>query len=141
MRRYLLDTNAAGHYINRRHGIRERALAEVARGNRIGICVPVLGELWFGVEASVSRDRNLQRLMAAIADWTIWPYDTAAAKEYGRVAAELKRIGRLIQQIDMQIAAIALVLGNCTVVSSDGGIKAVAGLSVENWAAMSAITP
>jgi hypothetical protein len=47
MKRYLLDTNAAGHYINRRHGVRERAMAEVARGNRIGICVPVLGGLWW----------------------------------------------------------------------------------------------
>jgi hypothetical protein len=45
MRRYLLDTNAAGDYINRRRGIRERAIEEVTRGNRIGICTPVLGEL------------------------------------------------------------------------------------------------
>lgn len=37
MRRYLLDTNAAGDYINRRHGVRERAIAEVLRGNRLGI--------------------------------------------------------------------------------------------------------
>ncbi len=59
MRRYLLDTNAAGDYIKRRRGIRERALTEVRRGNRIGICVPVLAELWFGVENSASRDRNL----------------------------------------------------------------------------------
>src|SRR5437588_11810166 len=107
MRRYLLDTNAAGHYINRRRGVRERAMAEVARGNRIGICVPVLGELWFGVENSASRDLNLQRLMVAIADWTIWPYEIAAAQEYGRIATELKRSGRPIQQIDIQIAAIA----------------------------------
>ena len=56
MRRFLLDSNAAGHYINRRKGVRERAIAEVARGNRIGICMPVLGELWFGVENSASRD-------------------------------------------------------------------------------------
>src|SRR5260370_21310317 len=71
MRRYLLDTNAAGDYIKRRRGIRERALTEVRRGNRIGICVPVLAELWFGVENSASRDRNLYRLMASVADSTV----------------------------------------------------------------------
>ncbi len=59
MKRFLLDTNAAGHYMNRRRGVRERAAQEVARGNRIGICVPVLGELWFGVERSGSRDHNI----------------------------------------------------------------------------------
>src|SRR5262245_57074565 len=109
-------------------------MAEVARGNRIGICVPVLGELWFGVENSASRDRNLQRLMTAVSDWTVWPYESKAAQEYGRIATELKRGGRPIQQIDIMIAAIAFTLGDCTVVSADGDLSAVSGLAVENWA-------
>jgi tRNA(fMet)-specific endonuclease VapC len=133
VRRYLLDTNAAGHYINLRHGIRERAILEVTRGNRIGICVPVLGELWFGVENSRTKDRNLPRLLKAISDWTVWPYEMKAAEEYGRIAAELKKQGKVIQQIDIQVAAIAFSIGNCTVVSEDGDLSAVAGLSVENW--------
>ncbi len=40
-----------------------------------------------------------------------------------------------MQVIDIQIAAIAWCLGNCTVVSKDGDLSAVPGLSVENWAA------
>jgi tRNA(fMet)-specific endonuclease VapC len=40
-----------------------------------------------------------------------------------------------MQQIDIQVAAIALSLGNCTVVSSDSDLAAVPGLTVENWAA------
>jgi predicted nucleic acid-binding protein len=55
--------------------------------------------------------------------------------EYGRIAAELKRIGRPMQQIDIQITAIAFALGNCTVVSGDSDLKAVPGLSVEDWVA------
>ncbi len=39
-----------------------------------------------------------------------------------------------MQQVDLQIAAIALCLGNCTVVSKDSDLAAVPGLSVENWA-------
>jgi tRNA(fMet)-specific endonuclease VapC len=34
----------------------------------------------------------------------------------------------------MMIAAIALTLGNCTVVSNDSDLLAVPGLTVENWA-------
>jgi len=49
MKRFLLDTGIAGDYIDRRRGVFERAREEVARGNRIGIGVPVLAELWFGV--------------------------------------------------------------------------------------------
>lgn len=133
MRRYLLDTNAAGHYINRRRGVRERAMAEVARGGRIGVCVPVLGELWFGVENSASRERNRQRLLAAVSDWTVWPYEIQAADQYGRIAADLRRAGRIIQQVDIQIAAIARLLSNCTVVTSDSDLAAVSGLAIENW--------
>jgi len=40
-----------------------------------------------------------------------------------------------MQVIDMMIAAIALSLGNCTVVTTDSDLSAVPGLSVENWEA------
>ena len=62
-----------------------------------------------------------------------WPFDRLAAEEYGRLAADLKRGGRPMQQIDVQIAAIALSLANCTVVSADSDLFAVPGLTVENW--------
>ena len=50
MIRYLLDTGVAGYYLDRRHGVYEHARAEVARGNRIGIAIPVLAELAYGIE-------------------------------------------------------------------------------------------
>jgi tRNA(fMet)-specific endonuclease VapC len=62
MKRYLLDTGIAGDYLNRRRGIYERAKQAIAQGNRVGICTPVLAELYYGVENSATRTRNLQRL-------------------------------------------------------------------------------
>jgi predicted nucleic acid-binding protein len=41
---------------------------------------------------------------------------------------------RAIQQIDMQIGAIARTLPNCIVVSKDADILVISGLTVENWA-------
>ena len=35
--------------------------------------------------------------------------------------------------LDTGIAAVALTLGNCAVVSKDSDLAAVPGLSVENW--------
>jgi tRNA(fMet)-specific endonuclease VapC len=134
MRRYLLDTGIAQDFINSRHGVRDRADEERHQGNRIGICVPVLGELWAGIEGSVSRARNETHLRHALSRLVTWPFTNEAAAEYGRLFAELRRIGRPMQQIDIQIAAISLSLGNCTVVSSDSDLSAVPGLTVENWA-------
>ena len=133
-RHYLLDTGIAQDYQARRGGVRERAIAQRQDGHRIGICVPVLGELWSGVECSSSRDRNLVTLRQALATLVIWPYTNEAAEEFGRVFAELKRAGRPMQQIDIQIGAIARTLPNCVVVSKDSDFQAISGITVENWA-------
>lgn len=134
-RRYLLDTGIAQDYQDRRHGVRERAIEERRNGHRIGICVPVLGELWSGVECSSTRERNLARLRHALSTLIIWPFTVEAAEEYRRVFAELKRAGRPMQQIDMQIGAIARTLPNCVVVTKDSDLSAIPGITVENWAA------
>jgi tRNA(fMet)-specific endonuclease VapC len=134
MRRFLLDTGIAGCYIDRRLGVYERAKSENLLGNWIGIALPVLGELVYRVEGGPNRDRNMQRLHLALASWKLWPATEEAAFEYGRIAFELRRTGRTIGQNDIMIAAIALTLGNCTVVTMDADLSEVPGLTVENWA-------
>ncbi len=95
--------------------------------------MPVLAELHFGIELSASRERNQRKLQAALASLTIWPFTEEAAEEYGRLAAELRRIGRPMQQVDIMIAAIVRTLGDCVVVSKDSDLAAVPRLTVENW--------
>lgn len=134
MRRYLLDTNALGNFVAARRGIRVRARAVRATGGKLGTCFPALAEIYYGLELSSTRAYNLGLLRAELGQLTLWPFDHAAAREYGRVLAELDRIGRPMQDIDVMIAAVALALGNCTVVTTDSDLSAVPGLSVENWA-------
>jgi tRNA(fMet)-specific endonuclease VapC len=134
MSRYLLDTGIASDFINRRNGVQERADAVPHKGNRIGICTPVLGELWSGIEGRISRERNLHRLRKALSRLVVWPYTNEAAEQFGRVFAELRRIGRPMQQIDIMVAGIALSLGDCIVVTEDSDLVGAPGLRVENWA-------
>src|SRR3954453_13841672 len=133
MRRYLLDTGIVNDFMNRRHGVPERTDLERRAGNRIGICTPVLGELWSGVEGSASRDRNAQRLRHALSRLIVWPYTNDSAENFGKIFAELRRPGRPMQQGENMIAAIAMSLGNCTGVTADSDFHAVPGLMVENW--------
>ncbi len=134
MSRYLLDTNAAADALFRRRGVPERLRQARAAGHDIGIGIPVLGELYAGIEFSASREYNLDILRRSLKLFRLWPFTPEAAEVYGRHYAELRRRGRLIQQVDLQIAAIALSLGQCTVVSEDSDLTAVPGLDVENWA-------
>jgi tRNA(fMet)-specific endonuclease VapC len=136
MSRYPLDTGIAQDFINDKNGVRERVDVSRKKGIRIGICTPVLGEPWSGVEGSVSRDRNLRRLQQGLSRLVVWPYTNDAAEEFGRIFAELRRIGRPMQQIDIMIAAIAFSLGQCTVVTVDTDLSAVPGLTTENWLAI-----
>ena len=45
-----------------------------------------------------------------------------------------------MQVPDIQIAAIALAFGDCVVVSKDGDLSAVPGLTVEDWSRDSGAT-
>ena len=74
IRRYLLDTGIAQDFQADRRGVRARVDAERRLGHRIGICVPVLGELWAGVEGSASRERNARLLRHALSRLFLWPY-------------------------------------------------------------------
>lgn len=134
MRRYLLDTGRAGDYVHRRQGIWQRAQERARKGDPVGICTPVLGELHAGVELSTTKTRNRDRLRHALGTLFLWPVDQAAAEEFGRLFALLRKAGRPMQQIDIQVAAVALSLGKCTVVSTDSDFSAIPGLKVESWA-------
>jgi tRNA(fMet)-specific endonuclease VapC len=121
-------------FINNRGEVRNHTRTAKRAGSQIGTCPPALAELYYGLELSATRDQNLRLARAGIADLKLWPFDHAAAKEYGRLFAHLRRTGRLMQEIDVMIAAIALTLSDCAVVSSDSDLLAVPGLAVENWA-------
>lgn len=133
MTRYLLDTNAAADCMFRRHLVDERVKAARRSGHAVGIGIPVLAELLAGVEASARRDKNLDVVNRHLRLFRLWPFTADAAREYARLFAELRRIGRPMQVMDLMIAATAISLGSCTVVTADSDFSAVPRLSVENW--------
>ncbi len=73
MTRFLLDSGIASDYINRRHGVYDRARLEVAKGNPIRIALPELAELVAGIERSGSRERNMRALKTALSSLKLWP--------------------------------------------------------------------
>lgn len=133
-RRYILDTNSLSDLINKRRGIDTRVKSARESGSAVGTTPPILGELFFGIEYSRSRDENWRLAHIGLKGLTIWPYDRPASEDYGRIAADLRRRGRPMQIPDMQLAAVAFAIGNCTVVTTDSDLSAIPGLSVENWA-------
>ncbi len=134
-RRYLLDTGPAFDFLFKQKGVPDRVREAMRAGARVGIGMPVYGEIAAGLDGSANPDRVWAVATPRQGLLTFWPYEKPAARNFGEIAAYLRRTGQLIQQIDMQVAAIALTLGDCTVVTGDGDYRRVPGLTVENWAA------
>ncbi len=134
MRRFLLDSNAISALIDRRESLATRSRDARRRGDRIGTCEPVVAELFYGLALSSSRDENRLRLGRALSQITTCPFDRRAAMAYG-VAADLRRRGRPMQAIDIMLAAVAMTIDDCVVITTDSDLSAVPGLPVANWMA------
>ena len=133
IKRDLLDSNMLSPYLDRREPVAERVRDAVRRGCRVGTCEPVVVEMMYGLRLSSQPKKNLARLNAGLLQIACWPLDREASNVYGLLAAELRRMGHPMQTIDIMLAAIAISLGNCTVVTTDSDLLAIPGLSVENW--------
>jgi tRNA(fMet)-specific endonuclease VapC len=101
-------------------------------GDRFGISMTVLAELYFAVHASRHFEQNLRRLETTISALLVWPFDEAAAEEFGRIQAEQKSAGLPIPPLDAQIAAVARSRG-LTVLTSDGHFRYISGLDFADW--------
>jgi len=134
MRRYLLDSNALNLFVFRRGGVYERSMEVRRTGAVIGTGIPVVAEVLGGTLYSDTSATNLPLVERKLNLLRLWPFDLAAAREYARLYAELRRSGIQMQVMDRMIAAIAMTLPNCTVVTSDTDFSRVPGLKVDNWA-------
>lgn len=72
----------------------------------------VIGELYKGACRSKARERHLaninQRVLAAV---TALPYDVATARVFGHICARLEKLGAVLADADLQIAATAIYHG------------------------------
>jgi tRNA(fMet)-specific endonuclease VapC len=129
---YLLDTNHASWLMTQQESSIARLREAQATGDRFGISVTVLGELYYAVYASQRRAENLRRLQALAGALLLWPFDALAAQEFGHIQAEQKAKGRPIPPLDAQIAAVARV-NNLIILTDDQHLTFVDGIILENW--------
>ena len=128
----LLDTNICIYLIKRRpQDVRER-FERYAVGE-IGLSSITVSELQDGVEESRRVDQNRAALMQVLLPLVIADFDYEAAVVYGRVRAELERLGTPMGPLDTLIAAHALSLDVTLVTNNEREFSRVSDLRVENW--------
>lgn len=94
------------------------------------LCVPVLGELRYGAQASARVESNLTRLDEFANALIVLPCDTGTAKAYAEVKFDLRKKGRPIPENDVWIASIARQY-DLTLLTRDVHFQEIENLNVE----------
>lgn len=129
--KYLLDTNTASYIIKGKFPAVRRRLLRIPMA-QIFISSVTEGELLYGV-ARKSGATSLQRIVEEfLLRVTVLPWDSDAARQYGRLRADLESAGRPMGNLDLMIAAHALAAG-AVLVTSDQAFIRISKLKIEDW--------
>ena len=130
MTRYMLDTNTVSHLLKGHPKVVRRVVA--APMASLNISAITEGEMLFGL----AKRPDAKRLHAAVWEFLrrvdVLPWDSAVAKQYGTLRADLERQGKLLAPLDLLIATHALDVG-AVLVTNDKAFGRVPGLLVKDW--------
>lgn len=129
--KYMLDTNTCIFIIKKD----ENVLSHLKNIDFKEICISsiTLSELEYGVAKSMHSEKNQKALDAFVYNFSILPFDSDAAHEYGKIRANLEKIGSPIGGMDMLIAAHAKSQKLILVTNNTKEFIRVNGLNIEYW--------
>jgi tRNA(fMet)-specific endonuclease VapC len=105
----------------------------VAPDDELFITSITVSELTHGADRSKRREDNLARLEVLFSAFTVLPFDEMAARRCGDLKAELEEQGEPLDDLDLQIASVALVYDLPLATNNTKHFKRVKDLRIENW--------
>lgn len=132
---YLLDTDILSNLLKRSPSTTLIVkLASVPAEEQFTSSI-TLGELLYGARRLAGRSGILLERIenTLLPNLPVLPFDTAAARQYGEVRAEMERMSVLSGDADLRIGAIALARGLTVVTGNVRHFNRIPGLTVENW--------
>lgn len=130
---YLLDSNMVSYIANGRSPLARRILNQTLRHHSIAISAIVEGEILYGIARKPGAALLRISVETLLADLRSLPWDSAAARAYGTVRAQLSAAGKPLSAVDMLIAAHALSL-DAILVTHDNAFQQVLSLRTVDWA-------
>lgn len=132
MTKMMLDTNICIYIIKNKPQIVKQKLQEFSVGE---LCISsiTVSELMYGVFKSQYKKKNLKAIESFLMPFEIVDYDYMASMEYGKIRADLEKKGKVIGNMDMQIAGHALALDLILVTNNTKEFERVEHLMLDNW--------
>ncbi len=103
---YLIDTDWVIHYLNGHDDIVARL--HTLQSDGLGLSVIALAELYEGVYFSRDPEQSEQGLITFLRGVVLLNADGETARIFGRERGRLRRVGQIIGDMDLLIAATAL---------------------------------
>ncbi|MGL5192424.1 MAG: type II toxin-antitoxin system VapC family toxin [Chroococcales cyanobacterium] len=93
----------------------------------------VIAELYKGVYCSQRVEQNLVTLEQFISLLSVVNFDSIAAREFGQIQGELRRMGKPTGELDAIIAAVARSRNFILVTDNLKHFQNIVDLKLENW--------
>ena len=128
--KYLLDTNICSAHMRRPAGLAHRFMQY---SGQLAIPTIVLGELYAGAYMLASPNKLLVGIRGLLEDVDVLSFDLTCAETFGKLRGTLKRQGRPVNPIDLQIAAVALTHNLALVTNNTKDFENIPALALEDW--------
>ncbi len=132
---HLLDTNIVSYFLR---GVSSPLVQRMRAGmdeQSIAISAVTRAELRYGQEMMDKLDKRRKRIDLLLQELPTLPWSIAAADEFGRLRAHLRRHGTPVGEFDTLIAAHALAEGLTLVTHNTRHFEPVPGLKLQDWMA------
>jgi tRNA(fMet)-specific endonuclease VapC len=107
-------------------------MRQVGIGN-LALCEVTLSELYYGAFCSEKQVQNLAKIAKLRELIYVLPLEEEVSKYFGKIKADLRKQGKLIEDMDIFIAAIARTNDLVLVTDNERHFFRVEGLKLENW--------
>jgi len=129
---FLLDTNIVSYWMRGDETIISRLKDQ--KPSQLSLSTITLAEILYGIEKSpVKKKLRRERIEAICSQLDIFPFDKAAAYEYGKIRSILEKKGTPISERDLQIASIAVANQFRIVTHNTKEFNRVPKLKVIDW--------
>jgi tRNA(fMet)-specific endonuclease VapC len=125
----LLDTDHCIVILRRQLDLREH----VSPDDELATTAISVAESTHGAIRSQHKDDNLACLEVLLSALSILPFDEAAGRRFGVLKAELEARGEPLDDLDLQIASIAIETNSALLTNNTKHFKRVSGLQLINW--------
>lgn len=131
MNEYVLDTDTCIYWLKGEESIRRKV--EQVGADSLRTTIITLAELKYGAYYSQKVSENLENIAKFLRKVKVLPLNYDAVDRFGKIKAELRKTGRVIQDFDLLIASITLSHGGVLITNNEEHFKRIDGLSFKNW--------